>query len=83
MKSKIKISIVISMVIFMFISIIFSSNLSMVANATGNTATINLAPSSYKIGKFFTYRKNGVRSLDLYCAQKGSSLDSWKRSNRD
>ena len=77
MKGKIKISIVISMVIFMFISIIFSSNLSIAANTTGNKATINLAPSSYKIGNFFTYRKNGVRSLDLYCAQKGSSLDSW------
>ncbi|MBO5003983.1 MAG: SpaH/EbpB family LPXTG-anchored major pilin, partial [Clostridia bacterium] len=55
----------------------FKINNSIAANLTGNNAYISLAWERYKIGGFWTYIKNGVRSLDLYCVQHGAPLDSW------
>ena len=55
----------------------FKINNSIAANLTGNNAYISLAWERYKIGGFWTYIKNGARSLDLFCVQHGAPLDSY------
>ncbi|HBC84456.1 MAG TPA: hypothetical protein DCZ30_03225, partial [Clostridiales bacterium] len=69
--------ILLTVIIYTYAFAGFKINNSIAANLTGNNAYISLAWERYKIGGFWTYIKNGARSLDLYCVEHGAPLDSW------
>ena len=55
----------------------------MLADKTGNTSEFGLAGPSNKIGKFWTYSKDGEFDLNVFCAQEGASASTWKKYKYD
>ena len=74
---KIVATVLLIVLLYAPIATILNFGVSIAANKTGNTAIIKFAGEKNEIDGLGTYSKNGVRSLDLFCAQKGTHIGSW------
>lgn len=77
MKGKIQKIIFLTIVFLIAVATIIGTKV-VQAGKTGNSAYFLKTPDSMKIGNFHTYARNSRynQDLDLYCAQKGSSITS-------